>query len=66
MKSMSYQCLPRKDVGIEADPVLGEVQSSVDEDIPLQGTGEVYIHVHQCVHEGEGERERGEGKGAGS
>ena len=33
-----YQRFPGEDVGIETDPVLGEVEPPVDENVPLQST----------------------------
>lgn len=33
-----YQCFPAEDVAIKTDPVLGEVESSLQEDVPLKGT----------------------------
>lgn len=39
--SPAYQRFPAKDVAIETDPVLREVESSLEEDVPLQSTGVV-------------------------
>lgn len=36
-----YQCFPSEDVAIETDPVLREVESSLQEDVPLKSTGVV-------------------------
>lgn len=31
--------LPAEDVAVETDPVLGEVEAALEEDLPLQGAG---------------------------
>lgn len=36
-----YQRFPAEDVAIETDPVLREVESSLQEDVPLKSTGVV-------------------------
>lgn len=40
-RQQSYQCFPAEDVAIETDPVLREVESSLQEDVPLESTGVV-------------------------
>lgn len=35
----AHCCLPAKDVAVEADPVLGEIEAALEEDLTLQGTG---------------------------
>ena len=34
-----YQSFPAEDVAVEADPVLGEIEAALEEDLALQGTG---------------------------
>lgn len=41
-RSQAYQRFPAEDVAIETDPVLGEVESSLQEDVPLESTGVVW------------------------
>lgn len=35
----AHCCLPAEDVAVEADPVLGEIEAALEEDLTLQGTG---------------------------
>lgn len=34
--------LPAEDVAVEADPVLGEIEAALEEDLALQGTGVIH------------------------
>lgn len=38
----TYQRFPAEDVAIETDPVLREVESSLQQDVPLESTGVVW------------------------
>lgn len=42
MHLQAYQCFPAEDVAIKTDPVLREVESSLQEDVPLKSTGVVW------------------------
>lgn len=35
----AHCCLPAKDVAVEADPVLREIEAALEKDLTLQGTG---------------------------
>ena len=35
----TYQSFPGKNVGIETEPILGDVQTTMDKNVPLKGTG---------------------------
>lgn len=38
----AYQCFPAEDVAVKADPVLREVESPLQEDVPLKSAGVVW------------------------